>query len=130
MHQPKVSGSHTSYLKASGARGRWAAVSSSEVGVSSAWRKEILVSASHKPCTPSPFLSHFVPLPVPEACDWKQCHGCSLQYVCFTEERMQIATDQSMCPMKWQEGGASFELQREGLPDARELALLRGVQHI
>lgn len=34
---------------------------------------------------------HSVPLPVPEAFDW--CGDSSLQCVCFTEERLQIATD-------------------------------------
>jgi hypothetical protein len=28
--------------------------------------------------------------------------------------------------MRWQEGGTSFELQREGLPDARELSASGG----
>lgn len=69
---------------------------------------------------------HSEPLPVP-----LRAPPCLMAAArSFTEERMQIATDRRMCPMRWQEGGASFELQREELPDARELNLLSGVQCI
>lgn len=85
-------------------------------------RVDFLVLGEREFCKPQAL--HTVPLPVPEACDWKLCGGCSPQGVHFTEERMQIVADMRMCPIRWQKGGASFELQREELPDAWGLGML------
>lgn len=74
---------------------------------------------------------HSVPLPVPEAFDWKRGVVTPASSVSASLRRgCRSPQIRSMCPVRCQEGGTSFELQRERLPHARELDLLSCVWHI